>query len=335
MRIINNIQNIDSAEWERLVQESPTASFFQTEACYRFYESLSFAEPFVFAVKSERLKGLIQGYIRLESNPVKRFFARRAIISGGALLFSDISNEELSALLSEVKRQLSRRAIFIEFRNFNDYSKWKTTFEQQGFQYVPHLNFHIDTTSEETMLANLGKSRKRDIRTSLRDGASLIEQPTLQDVQAFYSILEILYTEKVKTPLFPFEFFEKLFHTGLGIYLLIQLNGEVIGGTLCVGLKGRALYEWFACGIDGKYKNIHPSTLATFEGMNYGVKNGYPIFDMMGAGKPEDSYGVREFKAKFGGVLKEQGRFLCITNPLLYQIGKMGVNYMKKKSHHS
>lgn len=331
MKLLTNIQKIDSSEWANLVHSSETASFFQTEACYRFYESLSFFEPFVFAIDSNGLKGLIQGCIRQERNIVKRFFTRRAIVTGGALLASDITNEELTVLLTGLKRELSSKAIFIEMRNFSDYSEWKATFEAQGFQYVPHLNFHIDTTSEETMMANLGKSRKRDIRTSLRDGATIMEQPTLDDVKAFYSILETLYHTKVKTPLFPFEFFEKLYTSGLGIYQLIQYNGEVIGGTLCVGLEGKALYEWFACGMDGKYKTIYPSTLATFAGIKYGVTHSYPIFDMMGAGKPEDHYGVRDFKAKFGGAEMEHGRFLCITKPLLYQIGKMGVNYLKKK----
>jgi len=334
MKIIDDFYKIDLLEWNKLIQASDTVSFFQTADCYHFYESLSFFEPFVFSVESDkRLKGLIQGCIRKEKDPIKRIFSRRAIVTGGALLAPDITNEELSALLNALRQSLCKRAIYIEIRNFNDYSQWKAIFEKRQFHYIPHLNFHIDTTSEDVIMSNLGKSRKRDIRTSLRDGASIIEKPTLQDVKSFYSILETLYHTKVKTPLFPFEFFEKLYVSGLGIYQLIQLNGEVIGGTLCVGLENKALYEWFACGLDGKYKNIHPSTLATFAGMKYGATHGYPLFDMMGAGKPDDSYGVRDFKAKFGGVQKEHGRFLCVTKPLFYKIGKLGVKFLKSKYH--
>jgi lipid II:glycine glycyltransferase (peptidoglycan interpeptide bridge formation enzyme) len=51
---------------------------------------------------------------------------------------------------------------------------------------------------------------------------------------------------------------------------------------------------------------------------------------MMGAGKPDESYGVRDFKAKFGGQLVEHGRFQIVLSPLLYEIGKMGVKMMKK-----
>ena len=52
---------------------------------------------------------------------------------------------------------------------------------------------------------------------------------------------------------------------------------------------------------------------------------------MMGAGKPGDGgYGVRDFKAEFGGKLVEYGRFKCILSPVLYRIGEIGVNIIKK-----
>jgi lipid II:glycine glycyltransferase (peptidoglycan interpeptide bridge formation enzyme) len=51
---------------------------------------------------------------------------------------------------------------------------------------------------------------------------------------------------------------------------------------------------------------------------------------MMGAGKPDEAYGVRDFKAKFGGKLVEHGRFLFVCKPLLYKIGILGVKILKK-----
>lgn len=323
---------IDEIQWMNLLNESSTCTFFQSKACYDFYKSLSFMKPFVFSVFEDGIiKGVIVGYIQQEKNRLKHFVTRRAIIPGGALLADDISGEALTKLLLKCRSELKKNAIYIEFRNFNDYSAHKEIFAKCGFAYNEHLNFHIDTSSEEAIQENLGKSRKRDIKTSLRDGAEFVENPSLDDVRSFYGILRELYTTKVKTPLFPYEFFEKLFTSGIGIYRLVRFNGEIIGGTLCVGLKNRALYEWFACGRDGEFKNIFPSTMATFAGMEYGTRNGYPLFDMMGAGRPDEGYGVREFKAKFGGKLVEHGRFVCVCHPLQYGIGKLGVRFLKRK----
>ena len=51
---------------------------------------------------------------------------------------------------------------------------------------------------------------------------------------------------------------------------------------------------------------------------------------VMGAGKPNVPYGVRDFKAEFGGQLVEHGRFLHICQPFLYRIGTLGVRLLKQ-----
>ena len=105
----------------------------------------------------------------------------------------------------------------------------------------------------------------------------------------------------------------------------------MVGGTACVGLHGRALYEMYACGKDGVYRNIFPSELATYAGLQFAAEHGMPRFDMMGAGKPDDGgYGVRDFKLKFGGELKELGRNKFVCRRFLYGIGKLGVKVLKK-----
>ena len=220
--------------------------------------------------------------------------------------------------------------IYIETRNFNDYSPWKSVFEANGFAYQPHLNFHIDTTSVELVEGRLGKNRKRDIKTSIRDGATIIENPTIEHVRSYYQLLKQLYTTKIKTPLFSLHFFEQLYAQPGGRFILVELNGEIIGGTVCVELPGKCLYEWFVCGRDGEWKSIFPSSLATYAGIRYAAEHGCSRFDMMGAGKPDEAYGVRDFKARFGGEQVEHGRFLCVRKPLLYAIGKLGVKILKK-----
>lgn len=331
-QMISVISEIDSSSWAELIKRSGTDTWFQTPEAYEFFNSLpDLFIPFVFGVQTDGiLKAVCSGYITREKNPLKQFLTRRAIIVGGPMLADDITDEELRTLLSAVKESLKRNAIYIETRNFNDYSRWKDIFRSEGFDYQPHLNFHIDTSSEETIDANLGKSRKRDIRTSLRDGAEIMENISLDDVRSLYDLLGKLYRTKVKTPLFPLAFFEKLYASGLGIFSLVRFEGRIVGGTVCVGLPGRVVYEWFACGEDGIHKNIFPSTMATYAGMVYAARNGYPRFDMMGAGKPDEGYGVRDFKAKFGGTLVEHGRFLYICIPILFKCGSLGVKILHK-----
>lgn len=343
---------INLEEWSRLVASSTTGTWFQTPEAYEFYTSMpELFKPFAYGLENEGvLRAVCVGYVTVEKSAFKQFFTRRAIIVGGPCFADDCINEEVSLLLSTLRQQLSTGAnapIYIESRNFNDYSRWKSAFAAVGFDYVPHLNFHVDTFSVEIVDANLGKSRKRDIKTSIRDGATIIEKPTLEQVREYYTILEHLYKSRVKTPLFPFSFFENLWQHKDGRFILVELNGEIIGGTVCVVFNRdkfetinhksqiitppSVVYEWFVCGRDGEWKSIFPSSLATYAGIMYAAEHGMSRFDMMGAGTPNEAYGVRDFKARFGGKEVEHGRFLCVTKPLLYKIGVLGVKILKHK----
>ena len=322
---------IDQQQWQKLIEASATATWFQTDEAYRFYQSVGGMQAFVYGVSQEsRLTGVVVGYTTQEKCNFRQHFTCRTIIYGGPLLADDISETALVELLKAVKKT-AYRPIYIESRNFHDYSKWKSIFEANGFVYKKHLNFHINTTSLDLAQSNIGKHRWKYIRLSMRDGAKIIENPTIEQVQAFYTILQDLYLTKVKTPLWSWEFFEQLYRVQHAKYILVELDGQIVGGTVCVCLSGKAVYEWYACGLDNCRDDIRPLSVAIWGEMQYAAENGYPLFDFMGAGKPDEPYGVRDFKAEFGGELVEHGRFLCIRKPLLYWIGKMGVKWLKKK----
>ena len=287
------------------------------------------------------LKGVIVGYITRERNSLKQFFTRRAIIIGGPLLAEDISATALAALLKAVKamgnglwaigeknnRQspIANRPIYIESRNFHDYSKWKSVFEANGFAYQPHLNIQVTCDETHTM----SEQRIRQVKKALKNGAEIVEAQSEQEIRDWYQILSQLYREKVRTPLFSEEFFLQFYRNGVGKYLLVKYNGKVIGGMMCPILKSKAIYEWYVCGLDEEYREQYPSVVATDAVIEYAKQNAIPLFDFMGAGKPDIPYGVRDFKMEFGGELVEHGRYLHIRKPLLYKIGKWGVKILK------
>ena len=335
--------DIDPQQWSELVQSSPTATWFQTDEAYRFYLSVGGMQAFAYGVAEEgRLVGVIVGYTTKCTNAIQQYFTKRAIIYGGPLLANCISETALAELLKAVAQCPASRLspiayrltnpIYIETRNFNDYSRWKEIFNINGFGYQKHLNYHINTTSLELVQSNIGKHRWRYIRLSMRDGAKIVENPSIEQVQAFYTILQDLYQTKVKTPLWSWEFFEQLYRVQHAKYILVELDGKIVGGTVCVCLPGKTVYEWYACGLDNCRDDIRPLSVAIWGEMQYAADNGYPLFDFMGAGKPDEPYGVRDFKAEFGGELVEHGRFLSVRKPLLYKIGTLGVKWLKRRT---
>ena len=330
---IQTYDDIDRTEWSGLVQRAATATWFQTPEAYQFYMCVpQEMTPFAWAVVEEGLlMGVVVGYITNTTNHIKQYFTHRAIIIGGPLLDENISDEALSALLTAVRTGLRRKAIYIETRNFHDYSCWRTVFASQGFSYQPHLNFHVDCIDQESMLSKISESRRRQIKKALSSGVEISEAQSEEEVKVYYNLLKDLYTHKVKTPLQSQEFFLFFYRKHFGKYLLVRYNGNIIGGIMCPILDNRTIYEWFVCGQDEQYKKQYPSVLATYAAMDYAVRNHILQFDFMGAGKPDEAYGVRDFKARFGGEQVEYGRFLCVCRPFLYQLGKWGVKLLKMR----
>ena len=305
---------IDRQQWSELVRTSETGTWFQSPEAYDFFASLpELMEPFVYGVeRAEKLCAVCVGYVTKEPNPIKQFFTRRAIIIGGVVVAANCAKEDIVILLNYVRKELKPKSIYIETRNFNDFSPWKEAFEAAGFVYKPHLNFHVDPATN-----NLSDNRKRQLKKSdavVSEGVSELE------IREWYKVLSELYRTKVKTPLWPIDFFLEAYRQGIAKFLLVKYEGRIIGGSMVVADE-RTVYEWFECGLNVECKDQYPSVMATWGGIQLAHQSGCTRYDMMGAGEPGVPYGVRDFKAEFGGQMVEHGRFLYVCKPMLYRLG--------------
>ena len=315
---------IDRQQWSELVRTSETGTWFQSPEAYDFFASLpELMEPFVYGVeRAGKLCAVCVGYVTKEPNPIKQFFTRRAIIIGGVAVAANGAKEDIVILLNYVRKELKPKSIYIETRNFNDFSPWKEAFEAAGFVYKPHLNFHVDPATN-----NLSDNRKRQLKKSdavVSEGVSELE------IREWYEVLSELYRTKVKTPLWPIDFFLEAYRQGIAKFLLVKHEGRIIGGSMVVADE-RTVYEWFECGLNAECKDQYPSVMATWGGIQLAHQSGCTRYDMMGAGEPGVPYGVRDFKAEFGGQMVEHGRFLYVCKPMLYRLGVCVVKILKNR----
>lgn len=322
-----SIEKVDKIEWQDLLSRSSTSSYFQSPEYFDFINNLSFLEAFGWSVYKEgKLKALVCGYIVANGGKVKQFFSRRAIIYSGLLLDEKVQIDEIELLLTTLKKSLSKKVIYIEIRNSSDFSKYKENFQKSKFEYHSHLNYLVDTTSLDQIENRYSESKLRQIRKAGDQNVVCESTVHPKDILRFYDILSELYKNKIKKPLFPIEFFEKLVKQENCYLFVVKKDDVVIGGIACASLPGKAVYEWFVCGDAKNFNNLYPSVVATHKGIKYAAENGFAYFDFMGAGKLNSEYGVRDFKEKFGGELVEFGRFILINRHCLYFLGKL---YMK------
>jgi serine/alanine adding enzyme len=333
--LISDYRKIDFKKWDEFVNIHPKGTIFQSsDMCLLFKNTRNFDPVPIVMMEDEKIIGLMLAIVIKEFSGVIGYFSSRTVIYGGPLIDHQASHSDqiLDLLLRELISKVKGRSIFIQFRNFADMSGNKDIFQRNGFKFMERLNYLVDTSSEKTIKHNISDSKLRQIKKGLKAGANIIEPDDIGQVKEFYQILQYLYKYKVKKPLPCWEFFENFYEQSkngkLGIIRLIKYDGRIIGGILSPVFKNKVIYEWYVCGLDEKFKNVFPSVLATWAPIDYALKNNLQVFDFMGVGIPDRDYGVREFKAKFGGELVNYGRFGRINNKFLYAITEIGFNIL-------
>lgn len=332
---ISDPQRIDFEKWDAFVKHHPNGTVFQSSEMYLLFKNTRNFDPVpILAMTDGKVTGVMLAVLIKEFSGIIGYFSSRTVIYGGPLINHEAeqSDELLDGLLKELITLVKSRSIFIQFRNFTDRSSSKKIFEQNGFRFMERLNYLVDTTSDKKVKENISESKMRQIKKGLKSGATIIAPEHIGDVKEFYEILRFLYKFKVKKPLPSWDFFSNFYEQSkngkLGVIRLIKYNDRIIGGILSPVFDNKVIYEWYVCGLDEEFKNLYPSVLATWAPIDYALKNNLKFFDFMGVGIPDRDYGVREFKAKFGGELVNFGRFGRINNKFLYAITEIGFNIL-------
>ena len=331
-KIEHEFKSIDSEKWACFVRQHPDGNFFQTPEFYGFIAKIPGMQPIVIAARCEdgSILGILVGIIQRERGYLKARFSSRLIVHGGPLVIeSDTAMTD--QLLKSLIKQFRKKCIYIEFRNLHSLKGKERYFLQNRFSYTDYLNFIIDTEKYKQSIQKLNRLRKRLIKKSFENGARVAENITIEQVKKFYFILKDLFDSKVKKPLPDWAFFEQFYYQPeIGRFFLIEHSGEIIGGCMCPIYNNKIIYALYQAGEDGIHKGIFPSTLASWAAIDYALNNGLLQFDFLGAGKPDEDYGVREFKSSFGGDMVNYGRFTRINNRVLYFIGKTGLAVLSK-----
>ncbi len=316
--------------WQKLIVSNIHSSPFQTPEFYELCRTVPGLRPIATAIKrKDSLVSLAVVVIQQEKG-FKYFFSGRGIIYGGPLIDHDYP-EALGLLLTEISSALKGRVIYIESRNFTDYSNFSGIVQQYKWKYTPHLSLTLDVRDKSLhdTISGMNYNRRREIRLSLEKGAQYVECENEEELKDLYGILSELYRTRVRLPLPDFLFFKTLWLNKPGKVFVVKHGSRVIGGSFCLVQPAKGIYTMYYCGLRTYDKKIFPTHLAVLAACDYAIKNGLRTIDLMGAGKPGEKYGVRDYKAGFGGDLVENGRYIKIQKPLLYYMGRTTLSLMR------
>lgn len=180
------------------------------------------------------------------------------------------------------------------------------------------------------MWNNLHKSRRNGITKSFRLGTTIEDVQDVDSIEEIYKQLQETY-RNAKVPLADITLFKstitELVPKNMAKVWVAKYNNEIIGTIITLTYKN-TIYDWYA-GSSQKHLKLCPNDVLPWHAIEWGVENGFSKFDFGGAGKPDEYYGVREFKKQFGGDLVNFGRYEKVHSKLKNKVATLGYKLYK------
>jgi hypothetical protein len=326
---INVVRTLPEDQWRCFVEQHPEGNIFHTPEMFQVFSRTKGHCPELWAAASdERLLGLLLPVQITFMHRLVRHFTTRSVVYGSVLCVPDAEGEKaLSVLLQSYTNKVEGTPLFTELRNLSNMEAVQPILNRYGFVYEDHLNYLIDLRrAPEAILQSIGRQTRKNIRRGLRRGEVVVEEvEKREDVATCYDLIRQTY-RTAGVPLADRSLFEAAFDLlrpkGMARFTLARVGRTPAAVSVELMYRG-VMYGWFG-GVDRAYGCHVPNELLTWHLFQWGSENGYRVYDFGGAGKPDEEYGVRDFKAKFGGELVCYGRNIYVHSPKLLWLSKKG-----------
>jgi serine/alanine adding enzyme len=299
------------SEWSKFLAQTPDGNIFQSPFMHRVYVKTKHHEPTVLAAEEGgEIRAMLASVLIGFGPPGASLALKRVVVIGGP-----IGDPAAFPLLISAHDDIARRkAILSQLRNL--YSPtYRSPFLQAGYAWQDHLNFTVDLRpGEEAVLGRMSEERREGIAHGDRSGLRLrvIDEADLPDV---YGLLRETYSRAgVQLPdrgLFAAALEE---FPAAHLWAFAALRGGEPCATRFVLTWGRTLFDWYAgTSVDGR--NDHVDEWLLWQVLRKGIEQGYSTYDLGGAGRPGERYGLGEFKRPIGGKEFNPGRFEKVYRP--------------------
>jgi len=330
------VRSLPEDEWRRFVEQNPAGNIFHTPEMHRVFGAARGYKPEVWAVRgsNQQVSALfLPVRISLNSGILRRVTSRD--VAFGSILCTPGSEgvQGLKVLLQAYQDSARQQTLFSEMRNIAPLDEYQPSLSEAGFKYAEHLNYLIDLTrTSEEVFKRIGKRTQRNLKRGINLKRVNIEEVTSREgLRTVYSILHKTY-RAAQVPLADLTLFEAAFdrlHPQGMLRLSLARVGDAPAAASVELLYKDTIYGWYG-GTDRDYGMHMPNDLLMWHILKWGSEQGYRVYDFGGAGTPGEAYGVRDFKAKFGGKLVNFGRNTWVPNKALLKVSEFGYSIYRR-----
>jgi len=328
------VESLDHGQWDKYVYEHPRGSIFHTRHLVDvFRRTKNYCPLFLAAVDEGQqiLALLVSVRVQTLPNPLGKLSSRSIFYAEPLCSDEPRGVEALSALLAEHDSRLRGKVLFSEVRALHAAGSEQEALTRQGYEHNGYLNFLVDLRQPSDVLwGRLTGSCRSNIRRGEKHGLTIEEVTCDKGVDTLYPILNLTYGH-AGVPLAD----KSLFTHALRILQPLDMikifaayhSGQPVGASVVLLYK-KVVYEWY-WGVQ-RIKSIYPAECVTWHRINWGQQRNYNFYDFGGAGWPHKPYGVRDFKAKFGGDLVNYGRYRKVYSPWMFSLGERAYEWRRK-----
>ena len=331
---IKIVRELSEDIWRYFVDEHPQGNIFHTPEMFQVFCRTRGYHPELWAAMEN-------GHVLALLLPVKitlmkgllRFLTTRAVVYGSVLFKNGLKGQKaLSKILHSYKKEVRGFPLFTELRNISNLSNIQQILNENGFIYEDQLNYLIELNRpEEEIWRSFDRKRRQEIKRAPKKGLVIEEVSCAEKIEIVHQILRKVFS-RIKVPLADISLFRAAYDLltprNLIKIILAKLDDQYIGANVALTYKKR-IFGWY-CGFDRTFSSYFPESLMYWHQIQWGRENGFEVFDLGGAGKPNEDYGPRRFKAKWGGILVNYGRNTYVHAPLGLKLSNLGYQLLRR-----
>jgi serine/alanine adding enzyme len=307
------VTTLDHEQWNTFVHGHPKGTIFHTSYMDEVYRQTKNTYPLMLAAldsSGEILALLTAVRVQTLPNPLGRFSSRSIWYAEPLCVESNQGIDALAEIVQEHDRLMQNRVLFTEIRPVWAAGPERIALERCRYHYMGYLNYVVDISQPiDTMLSNMRKSCRSGIRRFEKRGMEIRDVTTEEGIDMLYHFATLSY-ENSHVPLADKSMFTSAFkilnpHAMVKVFVAYY-DDKPIAADIDLNYK-HLEFAWYG-GLE-RIKGVSPAENLTWHQFKWGHEHGYTMFDFGGAGWPDEPYGVRDFKAKFGGKLVNYGRY--------------------------
>ncbi len=331
---VTHHEDLDERQWHAFVSAHPRGTIFQTPEMFHIYLKTKNYKPVLIACIDQdtgEMVAMLVAVIQKDFSGIFGFLSARSIVWGGPLV-KDENPEIYNLILKKYNETNEEKVMYTQFRLLEDASFVRLIFEKNGYIYEPHLNILVNLVqAPEDLWKQVHSKRRNEIRKAMKEKLIVRKLSSKDEISEAYNILKHVY-QRAKLPFPDLSLFHNVFTelSSKGFFRAYgAYDGDVLTGTMFTLTFRDRIYDWYA-GSDEQFFRKHPNDIIPWAVFLDAREAGFTLFDFGGAGKPGISYGVRDYKVKFGGKTFEFGRFEKIHNRFLFRIARLGFHFYFK-----